>query len=528
MSERSAPAWEVVASRRTKRGFIHAWGTASGERPAPRAIYLQSEGPDPRRVFGTLQCRTPTDAARVEVGFSLTGDVAPHDGSALDWSIVLEWPDGRMQQAALEAGGAARRVSPWQRYLRTAARLIDGGDFRTLFSEVQRVLAPEAWSRRDPAAVLAWLRRGGSRLVFVVDHGLGGGANVYGMQRVAELARQGYAVLRLVPDPWTLGYRLLAQRGNQSRAARVGDLAQLRQLYEGLRFDQTWFNNVLSFVDTPGVMAAVREWQVRGALGETTFLVHDFFSVCPSWTLIDHAGRFCGIPAAEVCARCLPQHRAPFLGLARGATIPEWRQRWAPILQDVHEVRCFSEASRALMLRAYPLLPRERLTVVPHQTSELPLRRVGPRDGGAPVVGVVGTISAQKGSEVLRELCRYLRDSGSSMRLVVAGTVELELAPEIATVTGAYRRDELPNLLERHGVNVALLPSVWPETYSYVTDELMQMGLPLLVFDLGAPAERVRGYARGLVMPIAGPEQIEAALMQLYARHVAGARGASA
>jgi glycosyltransferase involved in cell wall biosynthesis len=41
---------------------------------------------------------------------------------------------------------------------------------------------------------------------------------------------------------------------------------------------------------------------------------------------------------------------------------------------------------------------------------------------------------------------------------------------------------------------------VWPETFSYVTEEAMDMGLPIACFDLGAPAERVRGYAKGVVI----------------------------
>jgi glycosyltransferase involved in cell wall biosynthesis len=39
-----------------------------------------------------------------------------------------------------------------------------------------------------------------------------------------------------------------------------------------------------------------------------------------------------------------------------------------------------------------------------------------------------------------------------------------------------------------------LFPSIWPETFSYVVAEMMAMRLPIVAFDLGAPAERLRGY----------------------------------
>ena len=44
-------------------------------------------------------------------------------------------------------------------------------------------------------------------------------------------------------------------------------------------------------------------------------------------------------------------------------------------------------------------------------------------------------------------------------------------------------------------MEAALFPSIWPESFSYVVQEIMLMGLPFVCFDLGAPAERVRKSA---------------------------------
>ena len=81
---------------------------------------------------------------------------------------------------------------------------------------------------------------------------------------------------------------------------------------------------------------------------------------------------------------------------------------------------------------------------------------------------------------------------------------------------GPYRREQLPGLVETCGANVFLLPSVWPETFSYVAEELMQLGVPLAVFDMGAPAERVVRYDTGLLI-----DRVDAAhaLKQLMVFH---------
>jgi glycosyltransferase involved in cell wall biosynthesis len=66
--------------------------------------------------------------------------------------------------------------------------------------------------------------------------------------------------------------------------------------------------------------------------------------------------------------------------------------------------------------------------------------------------------------------------------------------------TGRYELDNLEALVEQKNIDVFLLPSIWPETYSFTADEIMQMGFPLIAFDLGAPAERIKGYPLGKVI----------------------------
>lgn len=50
--------------------------------------------------------------------------------------------------------------------------------------------------------------------------------------------------------------------------------------------------------------------------------------------------------------------------------------------------------------------------------------------------------------------------------------------------------------------HVALLPSVWPETYSYTLSIALEAGYPVCTFDMGAPAERLRALGTGLLLPL--------------------------
>jgi glycosyltransferase involved in cell wall biosynthesis len=173
-----------------------------------------------------------------------------------------------------------------------------------------------------------------------------------------------------------------------------------------------------------------------------------------------------------------------------------WRALWGRCLAAADEVRCFSEATRKLLLKAYPSLDASRLTVVPHDVDYVPARLPRVNRNAPLVIGVVGEISPQKGALVVKEMVEHLERDHPGVRMVVLGSLNAAVKSERLTVTGPYRRDDLVDLVESHGINMFFFPSIWPETFSYVVAEMVALGLPIVAFDLGAPAERLRGYPR--------------------------------
>jgi len=63
------------------------------------------------------------------------------------------------------------------------------------------------------------------------------------------------------------------------------------------------------------------------------------------------------------------------------------------------------------------------------------------------------------------------------------------------TFHGTYQPGDVPRLAAQ--VDVAVIPSEYPETYSLVLSEMWQAGLPVLVSDLGALDERVQDGVNG-------------------------------
>ena len=240
-------------------------------------------------------------------------------------------------------------------------------------------------------------------------------------------------------------------------------------------------------------------------------LIHDFYPVSPSYTLLDTDGVFRGVPRAGQTDDAAHRHRAPD---GRVTDLATWQGAWGRLMARADRVVVFSGDSRDHILRAYPAV-RGSIVITPHaMPGDVPAVAVPQGSPSGPVVGVLGNIGAHKGAAVLQRLSRQMARTGAG-RIVVLG----HLAPEFALtppsrVHGAYRLEDLPGLVARYGIEGWFMPSVWPETFSFTTHEVLATGMPVAAFDLGAQGEAVRGAvaagARGLVLPTAMIDKPEA------------------
>jgi hypothetical protein len=101
----------------------------------------------------------------------------------------------------------------------------------------------------------------------------------------------------------------------------------LARIVERLPGVELFVNSPVSF-DEPLVLA---EWlaRMRAEFPETrlTVTAHDYFSVCPSFVLLDADGRYRGIPDLAQCASCLKRHEASYVALSHRATDRSARPR---------------------------------------------------------------------------------------------------------------------------------------------------------------------------------------------------------
>lgn len=365
------------------------------------------------------------------------------------------------------------------------------------------------------SSVIPSRRKGDGKCVVMALHNLGGGVERHCTDMERLLEDQGVQVWRLTglgDGIWRLGHRAGAVE-HTYRGAEEEMLAALA----GLHPDLIHVHHLIGFG------GRLREWLQRlGIPYDVT--IHDYAFHCPRVNMLDGKNRFCGDNRSDGdCERCLKREGAhPHLQTHydRAGGIAEWRAEQALSLAGARRVYAPDPDVIGRFGQQFPgIEPVLRPHPEPHFSIPVP----PPARGGCVRVAVIGSIGPHKGFERLLACARAARRDRLKLTFVVIGDVSdpRRLAGlDTIEVTGRYKDRDLPNLIERAGCHAALFLSQWPETYMYTLTSALRAGLYPIVFDLGAPARRVRELGWGEVLPRdVSVEDVNHRLMELALNH---------
>jgi GT2 family glycosyltransferase len=226
--------------------------------------------------------------------------------------------------------------------------------------------------------------------------------------------------------------------------------------------------------------------------------LHDYSWFCPRITLTNKANVFCGEPAVPACVVCVSEH-----GSQLGETI-------GPVALRERSTAFFRKAARIVAPSLDAAARFRRQLGVDVQTRDWEAHPQMPARGPTPVTGkvrvcVVGAISLEKGFDCLRQCAQIASVRHLPIEFIVVGYTcddRALLDTGCVTITGRYRESEAVSLIRAQQAHFAFLPAVWPETWSYVLTELWEASLPVVAYDIGAPAERIRAHGHGLLIPL--------------------------
>lgn len=246
-----------------------------------------------------------------------------------------------------------------------------------------------------------------------------------------------------------------------------------------------WITNLARLIDVP-----------------VEVMLHDYWMICPRLRLVDKIS-YCGEPEVTVCNQCLVENGSGIGQVDVGA----WREMYTDFLNGATKIYTPSQDTATRLKKYF----NHDIEVVPHESDIT----IGEYSGALDKVtnnelriAIIGNVSPDKGSLVIRDLAEYCRENKLPIKFVVIGNLMdssavLKMIPPASnlTILGVYQENALQNLILQNKCHMSFFPALWPETYSYTLSHAFRAGLYPVAFDIGAIAERIREKNFGKVLP---------------------------
>lgn len=342
------------------------------------------------------------------------------------------------------------------------------------------------------------------------NHMLGGGATDYLNKIKEEKINNGEVVVVIVYNYVNNIYNIEVSYKQNTICYSVSDIDGLYTILEQYSMDEIIINELVTYPSLYEMLERITQYS-RATNAKLTMLMHDYFAICPTINLIDESGRYCGMGK---CATCNLEKCS--IACLNYKGMDTWKEQWERFLKSCNEVRAFSHDTEDILIRQYGQM--DNITYVPHQVNYMPKLNKTQKTTETLNIGVLGVLSEHKGGHVIEQMVRSIEEKQLDVNVILIGYTDsgISISSPNFRETGKYGIGELPRLIYENDIDIFMIPSIWPETFSYTTQEIMEMNMPVAVFDLGAPAERVKQYDKGIVIPYIDAEKALEMIIEYY------------
>ncbi len=237
-------------------------------------------------------------------------------------------------------------------------------------------------------------------------------------------------------------------------------------------------------------------------------ILHDYFFLCPSTNLLNYNNHYCELPNENECRHCLSDfsNRSisnEYIKLYSPSSIASWREPLTKLLDFANKVWVPSKTVSDLALKVYPFLEQkieliqQDLSYLNHISNKLNYKIFSK---AKITIMTIGNITKHKGSKVIYELYKYVQQQRLNIEFVILGNIDPYHRLKKLTLHRNYKPEDLSRLLNKYQPDILILPSIWPETFCYTASEMLHFNLPLISFNLGAHALRIRQSNNGYIV----------------------------
>jgi GT2 family glycosyltransferase len=327
------------------------------------------------------------------------------------------------------------------------------------------------------------------------DHNLGGGATSYLKRDVAKKISNGEDVIIVRYDVSSRVYMINYRHKEYNISYYCVNFDDILNFLMELKINKVYINELVTYPNLYSILAKLIEFKNSKNI-EIIMLLHDLFCICPTINLLNDKGCYCNIPNIEECKECLMHNK--LIHYDEYDSMERWRECWKDFLSQCNKIIVFSENSRELMEKSYGLF--NNIDVIPHSVDYMiPLIKKY-KTTNTLNIGLLGVLGFHKGIHIIRQMLELIENEKLDINIILIGSTTEELNHKNFMQIGEYTTDSIPKLVLENDIDLFFISSIWPETFSYTTQEIISMELPLVSFDIGAPAERIKKYDNGMVL----------------------------
>jgi len=235
------------------------------------------------------------------------------------------------------------------------------------------------------------------------------------------------------------------------------------------------------------------------------FTVHDFYHICPTFHMVDKNGIYCnGCELGKERNNCLKNH--PYIDHRNFSKdiLQTWRYEFVRVKENIDQFIFPSFSARDIFSSFFDLKP-DKCRVIYHgfnlDRREIPC---GPRNSHILRVGILGSMLKHKGESLVKFILKRIGDHNIRFYHFGDGNIRGKRLLNY----GPYDRSKIVDILQEHKIDLILLLSTWPETFSYTLSESIAAGIPPIVTNMGALKERLDQQDIGWVVDYDNPEKI--------------------
>ncbi len=224
---------------------------------------------------------------------------------------------------------------------------------------------------------------------------------------------------------------------------------------------------------------------------KSSITLHDYYLVCPTINMLYKMESYCMLQKDKDCGACLKYK----LGIHNNI-LDSWQKDIKKFLTVFSHVFVPDESVAQVVKQVYKDIAP---IVIPHGSD---LEKLPPKENNNSYfkIAFVGIMAPHKGSDKLK----YLIEKSKNIEIHLFGTSEdnyFKKNRKNYIYHGPYQREELPHLLQEYNIDLVVMLSICPETFSYTLTETLCANIPVLSYDIGAVASRIKEADVGYVIP---------------------------